>query len=166
MDGAPEVKIEDVGFKATDDYTLVCELEDYLPYFLQYVKFEVMAPVYEPFYTEVGADLFGTAPEYICYNGPFYMSEWVLENSISCPKNEYYWDADKVSLAGIKWVKYTDSNAKFNAFVGGELDVLDLTGEQRAMLEAEGYKPSNYMGGYSYWYWCNVRGCGAATWPT
>lgn len=50
-----------------------------------------MAPVYEPFYTEVGADLFGTAPEYICYNGPFYMSEWVLENSISCPKNEYYW---------------------------------------------------------------------------
>lgn len=91
VEGAPEVKIEDVGFKATDDYTLVCELEDYLPYFLQYVKFEVMAPVYEPFYTEVGADLFGTAPEYICYNGPFYMSEWVLENSISCPKNEYYW---------------------------------------------------------------------------
>ena len=116
-----------------------------------------MAPVYEPFYTEVGADLFGTAPEYICYNGPFYMSQWVLENSISCPKNESYWDADKVNLAGIKWVKYTDTNAKFNAFVGGELDVLDLTGEQRAMLEAEGYKPSNYMGGYSYWYWCNVK---------
>lgn len=157
VDGAPEVKIEDVGFKAADDYTLVCELENYLPYFLQYVKFEVMAPVYEPFYTEVGADLFGTAPEYICYNGPFYMSEWVLENSISCPKNESYWDADKVNLAGIKWVKYTDTNAKFNAFVGGELDVLDLTGEQRAMLEAEGYKPSNYMGGYSYWYWCNVK---------
>ncbi len=80
----------------------------------------------------------------------------MLENSISCPKKNY-WDADKVNLAGIKWVKYTDSNAKFNAFVGGELDVLDLTGEQRAMLEAEGYKPSNYMGGYSYWYWCNVR---------
>ena len=35
--------------------------------------------------------------------------------------------------------------------------MLDLTGEQRAMLEAEGYKPSNYMGGYSYWYWCNVK---------
>ena len=157
VEGAPEVKIEDVGFKAADDYTLVCELENYLPYFLQYVKFEVMAPVYEPFYTEVGADLFGTAPEYICYNGPFYMSQWVLENSISCPKNESYWDADKVNLAGIKWVKYTDTNAKFNAFVGGELDVLDLTGEQRAMLEAEGYKPSNYMGGYSYWYWCNVK---------
>lgn len=35
VEGAPEVKIEDVGFKATDDYTLVCELENYLPYFLQ-----------------------------------------------------------------------------------------------------------------------------------
>ena len=44
--GAPEVKIEDVAIKAVDDYTLVCELENVLPYFLQYVKFEVMSPIY------------------------------------------------------------------------------------------------------------------------
>ena len=136
MDGAPEVKIEDVGFKAADDYTLVCELENYLPYFLQYVKFEVMAPVYEPFYTEVGADLFGTAPEYICSQRPVLRASGCWRTA-SAARRRIYWDADKVNLAGIKWVKYTDSNAKFNAFVGGELDVLDLTGEQRAMLEAE-----------------------------
>ena len=56
VEGAPEVKIEDVGVKAVDDLTLVCELENVLPYFLQYVKFEVMSPIYEPFYAEVGAD--------------------------------------------------------------------------------------------------------------
>ena len=150
VEGAPEVSIEEVGFRAEDDYTLVCELENYLPYFLQYVKFEVMAPVYEPFYTEVGADKFGTAPEYLCYNGAFYMTDWVLENTITTVRNPEWWDAENVSLEKINWVKYTDTNAKLNAFMGGEMDLIDLTGEQRAMLEAEGYAPSSYVGGYSF----------------
>lgn len=153
--GAPEVKIEDVGFRAVDDYTLECELENYLPYFLQYVKFEVMAPVYEPFYNEVGADNFGTSPETLCYSGAFYMTDWVLENRITIVKNPQWWDAANVELEKINWVKYTDTNAKFNAFQGGELDLTDsITGEQRKMLEAEGYKVSNYIGGYSFYFYC------------
>ena len=43
-----------------------------------------------------------------------------------------------------------------NAFQGGELDVTDITGEQRAMLQAEGYQTINYPGGYSYFFWVNV----------
>ena len=154
--GAPEVKIEDVGIKAVDDYTLVCELENVLPYFLQYVKFEVMSPLYEPFYTEVGADNYGTSPETTLYCGPFYMSEWVLENKITTTKNPHWWDAENVSLEAIEWIKYTDSNAKMNAFQGGEVDVIDVTGEQRQMFEAEGFKVSNYVGGYSFYFYCAV----------
>ena len=154
VEGAPEVKIEDVGFYAADDYTLVCELENVLPYFLQYVKFEVMSPIYEPFYTEVGADSYGTSPETMLYCGPFYMTEWVLENKIVTVKNPYWWDAENVSLEKINWIKYTDTNAKFNAFQGGEVDLIDVTGDQRQMLEAEGFKPSNYIGGYSFYLYC------------
>ena len=155
VEGAPEVKIEDVGFYAADDYTLVCELENVLPYFLQYVKFEVMSPIYEPFYTEVGADNYGTSPETMLYCGPFYMTEWVLENKIVTVKNPYWWDAANVSIDKINWIKYTDTNAKFNAFQGGEVDLIDVTGEQRQMLEAEGFKPSNYIGGYSFYLYAN-----------
>ena len=155
VEGAPEVKIEDVGFYAADDYTLVCELENVLPYFLQYVKFEVMSPIYEPFYTEVGADSYGTSPETMLYCGPFYMTEWVLENKIVTVKNPYWWDAENVSLEKINWIKYTDTNAKFNAFQGGEVDLIDVTGEQRQMLTAEGFKPSNYIGGYSFYLYAN-----------
>lgn len=157
VDGAPEVKLEDVGFRAEDDYTLVCELERPLPYFLQYVKFEVMAPIYEPFYTEVGADNYGSSPENLLYSGAFYMTEWVLENKIVTVKNPNWWNADKVELEKINWVKYTDTNAKYNAFLGGEMDIIDITGEQRAMLEAEGYQPASYIGGYSYYFYCNVE---------
>ena len=155
VEGAPEVKIEDVGIKAVDDLTLVCELENVLPYFLQYVKFEVMSPIYEPFYTEVGADNYGTSPETMLYCGPFYMTEWVLENKIVTVKNPYWWDAANVSIDKINWIKYTDTNAKFNAFQGGEVDLIDVTGDQRQMLEAEGFKPSNYIGGYSFYLYAN-----------
>ena len=154
--GAPEVKIEDVGFKAVDDLTLVCELEDVLPYFLQYVKFEVMAPIYEPFYKEVGADVYGTSPDTQLYCGPYYMSDWVLENKITTPKNPHWYDAANVSLGQIEWIKYVDSNAKMNAFMGGEVDLIDVTGEQREMFAAEGFTVSNYIGGYSFFLYCAI----------
>lgn len=156
VEGAEEVKIEDVGFRAEDDYTLVCELETYLPYFLQYVKFEVMSPVYEPFYNEVGADNYGTSPDTMLYCGAFYMTDWVLENTITTVRNPYWWDAENVSLEKINWVKYTDTNAKFNAFLGGEMDLIDITGDQRASFEAEGFNVSNYVGGYSFYLYCVV----------
>lgn len=154
--GAPEVSIEDVAIKAVDDYTLVCELENVLPYFLQYVKFEVMAPIYEPFYKEVGADVYGTSPETMLYCGPYYMSNWVLENKITTPKNPHWYDAANVSLDQIEWIKYTDSNAKMNAFQGGEVDLIDVTGEQREMFSAEGFTVSNYIGGYSFYLYCAI----------
>lgn len=155
-EGAPEVTIDQVGVRALDDYTLEVELEYFVGYFLQCVKFEVMAPVYEPFYTEVGADNYGSSPETLLYNGPFYMSNWVLENSITTEKNPYWYDADKVELQKIYWDKYTDTNTALNAFYGGELDIIDLNGEQVAQLAGEGYEAQTYNGGYSYWYWVNV----------
>ena len=154
--GAPEVTIDQVGFKAVDDLTLVCELENVLPYFLQYVKFEVMSPIYEPFYTQVGADNYATSPDTALYCGPYYMTEWVLENKIVTKKNPHWWDAANVSLDQIEWIKYTDSNAKMNAFQGGEVDLIDITGEQREMFGAEGFTVSNYVGGYSFYLYCAI----------
>ena len=150
------VTLDEVGFKAVDDYTLEIELENYLPYFLQYLKFEVMSPIYQPFYEEVGADQYGTSPEMLLYNGPFYMTKWVTENSVSVAKNPTWRDADNVELSEIDFVKFTDTNTAYNAFLGGELDILDVTGEQRTAFESEGYDVSSYVGGYSYFAWVNT----------
>ena len=141
---------------ALDDYTLQVTLKYYVGYFLQTVKFEVMVPIYEPFYTEVGADNYGTSPETLLYNGPFYMTEWKLENSVVIEKNPYWYNADQVELQKIYWDKYTDTNTRLNAFMAGELDVCDLTGEQLELMKADGYEAISYNGGYSYWYWVNV----------
>jgi len=147
-----EVKWEDVGVKALDDYTLELTLENVLPYFLQQMKFEVFAPIYEPFYTEVGAANYGTSPETELYSGAFYMTEWILENKVVMVKNPYWFDADNVTITGINWVKYVDANAKLNAFMGGEIDIIDLSGgEQRSIFESEGFVVSSYVGGYSFY---------------
>ena len=158
--GLAEVTMDDIGIRAVDDLTLVCELENYLPYFIDYVKFEVMAPIYEPFYTEVGAENYGTSPETLLFNGPFYMTEWVLENRITVQKNEAWWNAANVEVQKINFVKYTDSDTCLNAFMAGELDETDITGEQRALLEADGYKAISYPSGYSYIFWANTTDYG------
>jgi len=151
-----EVKIEDVGFKAVDDYTLEVELENYQSYFLQTVKFEVLSPVCKALYEQVGADAYGTAPDKMAYNGPFYMTEWVTDNKIVLKKNNEWYDADNVSLDTINFVKYTDSNTKYNAFVGGEVDIIDVNGEQSNMFTSEGYNVDAFAGGYSFFFYVNV----------
>ena len=154
--GAPEVKIEDVGMRAIDDYTLEVEVENYIPYFLQFLKFEVMAPIYEPFYTQIGADQYGTAPEKMLYNGPFYMTDWMPESRVTTLKNDSWYDAANVSLSGIHWDKYSDQNARFNAFQGNELDITDIRGEDRIVMNGEGYPVTNYIAGYSFYYLANT----------
>lgn len=152
-----EVTLDEVGFKAIDDYTLQVELQDYQPYFLQTVKFEVLSPVYAPFYQEVGADAYGTAPDKMLYNGAFYMTEWVTDNKIVVEKNDAWYDAANVSLKKINFVKYTDRNTAINAFQGGEIDIIDLSnGDQSGMFAAEGYNVDSFAGGYSFFFYCNT----------
>ena len=160
-EGAPEVKWEDVGVKALDDNTIQFELEVYLPYLLQYLKFEVLSPVCEEFYNKVGADAYGTAPDKMAYCGAFYMTNWLTDNSITVVKNPNWWDAASVKLNKIVFVKYSDVNTKYNAFLGDEVDIIDITGEQRQMFSAEGYGVSSYIGGYSYYFQINTLENGA-----
>lgn len=160
-EGAPEVKWEDVGVKALDDNTIQFELEVYLPYLLQYLKFEVLSPICEEFYNKVGADAYGTAPDKMAYSGAFYMTNWLTDNSITVVKNPNWWDAASVKLNKIVFVKYSDSNTKYNAFLGDEVDIIDITGEQRQMFSAEGYGVSSYIGGYSYYFQINTLENGA-----
>ena len=152
-----EVTLDQVGIRAKDDYTLELELENYLPYFLQYVKFEVMVPIYQPFYEKLGKGEYGTSPDKLLYNGPFYMSEWVTENRVTVKKNELWRDAANVETEEINFVKYSDTNTRYNAFLGGELDVMDITGEQREAFKNEDFTVSSYIGGYSYFMWTNTR---------
>src|SRR5690606_12388455 len=120
-----EVGEEELGFKANSDYELEVTLENPTAYFLSQLAFGVFAPLNEKAYNEFG-DTYGTDADKMVYNGAFHMTTWEHENKIVLEKNPDYWNADKVQLEKINMVMINDTNAAFNAFKAGEVDVIGL----------------------------------------
>lgn len=61
------------------------------------------------------------------YNGPFYIADRVLENSMTLKKNEKYWNADNVTLTQINLQVVDEASTKAQLMESGQLDVLTLT---------------------------------------
>lgn len=115
--------IENVGFFAKDDYTLVIELENPTPYFLDVLTHHSFYPLHakmrgQPF-EEKKSDL----SSYIS-NGPFFLKNHVFQKEILMGKNPYYWDAASVKLEGLQFSIVRDQNTALLLFEQGELDWL------------------------------------------
>lgn len=123
-----EVKWEDVGVKATDDYTLVYTMEAPCAYFPSVLSYSSYMPVYEPFLTEKGKD-FGaaTGPDTILYNGAFLMSEFAPQDHRTLVKNPTYWDKDNVFIDRMEW-RYNSTAGTIGPeqFIRGEVDYAEL----------------------------------------
>ena len=133
-----ECGIEEVGFKAIDDYTIEVVLENPTAYATYMFTFGNFAPVNEKFYNEVGAENYMTEAENFCTNGAFKVTEWVHESKFVIEKNPDYYRADEVSLNKINFLMITAADAKLNSFKAGECDVIGVTGAQAKQLREEG----------------------------
>ena len=140
---------ENLGVKAVDDYTLEVTLTVPCAYFANLVAFASFYPVNEKFYTEVGMeDGYALDMDKMLFNGPYVMTEWQHEDHISLTKNENYWDKEnKALIPNLEFKMIGDSGAGLNAFQGGELDMIGLSGEQAEMLRAEGTNVQQYADG-------------------
>lgn len=161
-DGEPiekvdEVKFEDVGVKAQDEYTLVFTLENPTPYFLTVLSYGCYLPVYEPFLEECG-ELFGTDNTKLLYCGAYYLSELSQQSQRVLTKNPLYWDKDKVYIEKIV-SKYNAeaSTLEPEMFKRGETDQADI-GSQildswlNDEATASMVRPSRSDASYSYFY--------------
>ncbi len=135
-----ECGIEEVGFKALDDYTIEVTLENPTAYATYMFTFGNFAPVNEKFYNEVGAENYMTEAEYFCTNGAFTVEEWVHESKFVIAKNPDYYRADDVKLDKINFLMIATSDAELNSFKAGECDVIGLTGAQAKTMREEGYQ--------------------------
>ncbi len=145
-----EVGADQLGFKAEGDYKLVVTLENPTSYFLSQLAFGVFAPVNEKAYREFG-EAYGTDADKMVTNGPFKMTAWEHESKIVLEKNPDYFDAKKINLDKLTMVMINDTNATFNAFKAGEVDMIGVNGDQGRTLRAEGYPVNTYDDGSS-WY--------------
>lgn len=111
------------GVSATDDKTLVVELAAPCIYFDKLVTHASMAPIQEATVAANG-DQWTLNPNTYISNGPFKMQEWVPGSHMIFVKNENYWNADKVTVSTLKFALMEDTNAYYNAFKTGELDLI------------------------------------------
>lgn len=138
---------DQLGFKALSDYQLEVTLENPTSYFLNQLAFGVFAPVNEKAYNEIGAANYGTDADKIVSNGPFTMTSWEHESQIVLTKNPDYYDAANISLETITMVMINDENAALNSFKAGEIDMVNLNGDQSAAIKGENYPVNTYNDG-------------------
>jgi oligopeptide transport system substrate-binding protein len=136
---AGKAKLEDLGIKAVDDYTLEITLVRALPYIESYLTFPLFFPQNKKF-VEAEGDKFASDATHLLFNGPFKMTkwdgptgtEWVLE------KNADYVNAKDVTLEKINFNVSKDPQASANAFTAGEADITPKLAQAAILSQFEG----------------------------
>ncbi|AKG03350.1 peptide ABC transporter substrate-binding protein [Salimicrobium jeotgali] len=123
-----EMKPEELGVKAVDDYTFEVNLEQPVPYFDSMTVFITFMPLNKSYVEEQG-DSFSTEADNTLANGPFKMTEWKHGEGWKVVKNENYWDADTVELQEIDVKVIKETSTAVNLFQSGELDQAELNAE-------------------------------------
>jgi oligopeptide transport system substrate-binding protein len=108
-----------LGVYASDDYSLVIELERPTPYFTELLSLPNFFPIHKSI--EEGELIWiNNKAEYIC-NGPFSIHSWEQNKRILAKKNPYYWDKDSVKTEQLTLVMVNPKTA-FNLFKSHQLD--------------------------------------------
>lgn len=112
--------MDEIGVKATDDYTLVVNLEANTPFFISLLTFTTYLPVNQKV-VEGNPDWAKSAENFVG-NGPYKMSEWKHAEKVIAVKNENYWDASVVKLSEITFLMVENQMTELSMFETGALD--------------------------------------------
>ena len=126
--GAEGVSLDDVGVEALDDKTLKVTLVRPTVFFLSLTSFITYLPAQKAAVEQWGED-YALEAENMVYSGPFIISEWVHEQSLTLTKNPEYWDAGAVKLDTIHGVMLTENNTIVQMYETGELDMINVPDE-------------------------------------
>ena len=128
LDEYGDLTLDDVGVTALDDKTLEVTLEQPTPYFLGLTTFPTYLPAQKAAVEQWGEE-YALEAESMAFSGPFIISEWVHEQSLTLAKNPEYWDADSVNLETIHGVMITENNTLVQMYESGELDMINVPDE-------------------------------------
>ncbi|MBQ7520415.1 MAG: peptide ABC transporter substrate-binding protein [Clostridia bacterium] len=133
-----------LGVKAIDDKTFEVTLEVPVSFFPSLMYFPTFYPINEEFYNSLEEGTYGTSPETFLSNGAFVLESYTPGTaSLSVKKNDTYWDADSVKLAGIKYQVVGSSDNALTAFKSNTLDVVSISGNQVAAAEKDASLANN-----------------------
>ena len=126
-----------LGVTAVDDKTLVVELEAPVSFFASLMYFPTFYPLNEAFYTSLEEGTYGTSPYTFLSNGAYLLEDYTPgAASFTLIKNPDYWNADSVSIEGLKYQVVGSSDNALTAFRSGTLDLVMISGSQVPAAQA------------------------------
>jgi len=117
---AGEAEVDSLGVKATDDYTLVVELTQSLPYFPMMVNHSTVFPVHQATVEKFGTEW--TKPENMVSNGAYKLTEHVVNERVEMVRNDQYWNNDATIIEKIVTIVVPDENQGLIRWKAGEFD--------------------------------------------
>ncbi len=108
-----ELPLQDLKVFTPDEQTLIVELEQPTPYFLDLAATSFFSPLF---------DCKEAEPAH--FNGPFVVGECAPDQRLTFVKNPLYWDADSIELQEIHFTMVKDPMAALAMYERGELDVV------------------------------------------
>ena len=142
--------------KALDDTTLEVTLANPAPQFLSKVGATYLYPVRLDV-IEAAGELYDTDYTTHVWCGPFVVTGFVKDNSMTLEKNPTYWDAEHVHLTRVTLINIDEVSTQNTMFKNGELAAIVPTGDY-VQPYREGLAGDNYsyvhgdFPGVSYFY--------------
>lgn len=145
-----------VGVKALGKYKLRIQLTSAQPWFIQQLSHHAFSPVHKATVLKYGNKW--TEAKTIVTNGPFKLTSWKHDASLTMVKNTKWRNAGSVKLNTIVLSIINDASTALNAFKAGNIDV-DSTGIQPADIKALKKTPflKIYKALATYYYGINVK---------
>lgn len=152
---------QEVGFKSLNEKTIVIELENPTPYFLELTAFPTYFPI--PSQLDKQEKKWASPPgqKFVC-NGPFRLKQWKPQFELVLEKNPLYWDTNEVHLQEIAFTVIGDNTTEGLLFEKGDLDWLgqplsfNIAPEFLARMRESG-KVSSYPVAGTYWFKFNTK---------
>jgi oligopeptide transport system substrate-binding protein len=122
--------VTDLGVKAVDDKTLEVTLEVPVSYFDQLLYFPTYYPMNQKFFESCGGN-YGTSADTVLSDGAFILKDYQpAATSFTLEKNPDYYDASKIQLSGLNYQVIKDSQQALLSYQNGDLDIIQLSGDQ------------------------------------
>ena len=139
---AGELPVDELGVKATDDFTLVCELDTPVNFFADLMTFATFFPLNQEFVESCG-DQFGLSLETTLCSGPYMLTEWTAGGTTeTVQRNPYYYAIEDLTVDKLTWQIITETSSGIMGFEQGTLDVMQITSEfVEQYKDHPGYNP-------------------------
>jgi oligopeptide transport system substrate-binding protein len=124
-----------LGLKATDDHTFQVTLSHRDPAFLWLAAMPAGAPIRQDIVSKSG-DKWATSPDSLVTNGPFKVTEMVIDDHLTVVPNPHYWGPHP-TLTGIDFLVVNDGAAALAKYKNGGIDEVDVQPAQAASVAAD-----------------------------